>query len=73
MERLSRLKQSGTKPGDDERLYLLGIENYTKGKYEDAVALWNQVLVLNPRHEKARMNIEKARRKILQIKEYRRG
>lgn len=73
MDRLARLKQRGAKPGDDERLYLLGIENYTKGKYEDAVALWNQVLALNPHHEKARMNIEKARRKILQIKEYRRG
>jgi len=73
MEQLAQLKQPVGKPGDAERLYLRGIEAYTKGKYEDAVKLWQQVLLINPQHEKARVNIEKARRKIFQIKEYRRG
>ncbi|HAD05441.1 MAG: hypothetical protein A2091_00655 [Desulfuromonadales bacterium GWD2_61_12] len=73
MEQLAQQKQPAALPGDDERLYLRGIEFYTRGKYEEAVSLWQQVLILNPNHEKARMNIEKARRKILQIKEYQHG
>lgn len=73
MERLERLKDAGVKPGDERRLYLQGIELYTQGRYEDAVTAWERLLVLSPGHEKALMNIEKARRKLRQIREYHDG
>jgi tetratricopeptide (TPR) repeat protein len=70
LSRLEQMQQSGIKPEDEQQLYLQGIEYYTRGKYEEAVTAWEQVLVLSPRHEKARLNIEKARRKLQQIREY---
>ncbi|NIQ95631.1 MAG: hypothetical protein GWN87_16585, partial [Desulfuromonadales bacterium] len=50
-----------------------GIELYTKGKYAEAVAVWEKVLVLAPHHDKAKMNIQKARRKLEKIKEFKGG
>ncbi len=73
MERLSELKKSGLQPGDKQRLYLKGIEFYTQGRYEEAISLWDRVLILQPDHDKARMNIDKARRKLKQIKEFGNG
>jgi len=72
-KRLDDLQKSGLKPGDEESLYLQGIEFYTQGRYEDAVDAWQRVLILQPGHEKATLNIEKARRKLKQIEEYRHG
>jgi tetratricopeptide (TPR) repeat protein len=54
---------------DEQRLYLRGIELYTLGKYKEAVTAWEEVLALSPRHEKAILNIEKARRKLRQVQE----
>ncbi|BCR04597.1 hypothetical protein DESUT3_16660 [Desulfuromonas versatilis] len=73
LQRLERLRLSGAKPGDEETLYLQGIEFYTSGRYEEAISAWEQVLTLAPGHERARMNIEKAKRKLRQIQEYRNG
>lgn len=47
-----------------QKLYLNGIDLYTKGKYADAVTLWENVLKIEPRHEKAILNIQKAKRMI---------
>jgi tetratricopeptide (TPR) repeat protein len=47
-----------------ERHYLSGIELYTDGKYLDAIKRWETVLELDPQHQKARLNIEKAKRKL---------
>ncbi len=47
-----------------EMHYLRGIKLYTDGKYEEAIESWKKVLELEPRHEKAGMNIDKAKRKI---------
>ena len=44
--------------------YLRGITLYTDGKYEEAIESWKKVLELEPRHEKAALNIDKAKRKI---------
>ncbi len=71
--RVEQLRLSGVKPGDEERLYLQGIEFYTRGRYDEAIAAWKQVLALEPGHEKARMNIEKASRKLRQIREFGNG
>jgi len=73
LHRIATLQQSGVKPGDEQRLYLLGIELYTRGRYADAVEAWEQVLLIAPQHEKARQNIEKARRKAQSIKEFQGG
>lgn len=47
-----------------EKHYLKGIELYTDGKYREAMESWKKVLELDPRHEKALLNIEKAKRKM---------
>ena len=69
LNRLRNTRQKGLKPGDDKRLYLEGIQYYTKGQYEAAIGSWEQVLLLVPDHEKASMNIDKSRRKLRMIKE----
>ncbi|PLY03777.1 MAG: hypothetical protein C0623_00040 [Desulfuromonas sp.] len=73
LQRLDKIKLIETKPGDENKLYLRGIELYTKGKYAEAVSAWEQVLVIAPDHDKAKMNIEKARRKLKKIKEFQGG
>lgn len=47
-----------------QRLYLKGIDLYTKGSYADAITLWEDILKIEPRHEKAILNIQKAKRMI---------
>lgn len=47
-----------------EKHYLKGIELYTDGKYREAMESWKKVLELDPKHEKALLNIEKAKRKM---------
>lgn len=47
-----------------EKYYLKGIELYTEGKFIEAIRQWEKVLELDPRHEKAALNIEKAKRKL---------
>ena len=73
LERIDQLRLSGVNPGDEQKLYLQGIEFYTRGKYREAMDAWQKVLALDPGHEKARMNIEKAQRKLQHIQEYRGG
>ncbi|PLX93099.1 MAG: hypothetical protein C0621_08415 [Desulfuromonas sp.] len=73
LEQVAARRSAGVAPGDEKRLYLQGIELYTRGKYLDAVTVWEKVLILSPEHAKARANIEKARRKIRQIEEFRNG
>ena len=72
-QRLEKVQQSGAKPGDEQQLYLQGVAFYTQGKYPDAIKAWETVLLLDPEHEKALLNIEKTRRKLRQIEEYRGG
>ncbi len=73
LQRLEKIRLAGAQSGDEEKLYLRGIELYTRGKYAEAVAAWEQVLMLSPGHDKARMNIEKAKRKLEKIKEFQGG
>ena len=72
-QRLEMVQQSGAKPGDEQQLYLQGVAFYTQGKYPDAIKAWETVLLLDPEHQKAKLNIEKTRRKLRQIEEYRGG
>ena len=73
LERIDQLRLSGVNPGDEQALYLQGIEFYTRGKYREAIGAWEKVLALDPGHEKSRMNIEKAQRKLQRIEEFRGG
>lgn len=73
LDRINQLRLSGVNPGDEQKLYLQGIDFYTRGKYQEAMDAWQKVLALDPGHEKARMNIEKAQRKLQHIQEYRGG
>jgi len=73
LQRLDKIRLAGAKSGDENQLYLRGIELYTKGKYAEAVSAWEQVLMLSPSHAKAKMNIEKAQRKLKKIKEFQGG
>ncbi len=73
INKIASLEQTGVRPGDENRLYLQGIELYTQGKYSDAIQTWEKVLQLAPEHKKARMNIEKAKRKLQSIREFQSG
>ncbi|RMF42881.1 MAG: hypothetical protein D6751_11370 [Deltaproteobacteria bacterium] len=70
-KRLSSLRRSGLTPEDARRLYLEGIDLYTRGQYRQAISAWQQVLTLDPNHERARSNIAKAERKLAQIESIR--
>jgi tetratricopeptide (TPR) repeat protein len=73
LTKIANLEQTGIRPGDENRLYLQGIEFYTIGKYSEAIDAWEKVLQLTPMNNKARMNIEKAKRKLQSIQEFNRG
>lgn len=69
IEKLEVLRRKGLQAVDLDTLYLNGIEYYTGGQYAEAITVWQQVLQLNPDHDKARRNLEKAQRKQQFIKD----
>ncbi len=69
LRQVERVGRSGLTSADSNRIYLEGISYYTEGDYKQAIAAWWQVLDLDPAHEKAKMNIDKAERKLSQIRE----
>ncbi|MBW6512171.1 MAG: tetratricopeptide repeat protein [Desulfuromonadaceae bacterium] len=69
IEKLDVLRRKGLQAVDLDTLYLDGIKYYTGGQYAEAITAWQQVLQLNPEHEKARRNLEKAQRKQQFIKD----
>lgn len=68
-----RRQQEGVELVDLEQMYLEGIQLYTQGQYPQALEVWEKLLSVAPEHEKARRNIEKARRKLKKIQERRNG
>jgi hypothetical protein len=42
---------------DNDALYLQGVEEYAKGNYEKAIALWEEVLQADPKYQPAADNI----------------
>jgi tetratricopeptide (TPR) repeat protein len=70
-QRIEQVRQSGAQPGDEQQVYLQGVAYYTQGQYAQAIKAWETVLLLNPEHEKSIQNINKTRRKMSQIEEYR--
>ncbi|KPJ48792.1 hypothetical protein AMJ40_06870 [candidate division TA06 bacterium DG_26] len=57
--------------GDKEvwRLYLKGIEHFTRGEYEEAIRVWEEVLELDPENENAVRNIEEAKLRLKKASE----
>jgi len=47
-----------------EGYYKQGITYYSQGKYQEAIIEWKKVLALDPTHEKAQKNIQKAQEKL---------
>lgn len=50
--------------GKIDKLYLTGVDLYTRGKYVEAIKAWEELLALDPSYEKAARNIKKAKRKL---------
>lgn len=58
----------GRVKGEVNRLYRRGLDLYGAGKIEEAVSTWQKVLDLDPDHERAKLALEKADRKLQEIK-----
>ncbi len=69
LRQIEPVGRTGLTSADSKRIYLNGIELYAGGNYRQAIDAWRQVLALDPAHEKALMNINRAERKIRQIRE----
>ncbi len=65
---VAKKREEKTKPLVDQKkvqeLYLLGIQAYVNQDYESAIYYWEQVLKLDPNHEKARKNLQRAKKKL---------
>ena len=46
------------------RMYLTGVDHYTRGELNEAIASWREVLKMDPRNEKAASSIQKAEEKL---------
>lgn len=65
--RASQERQAAQPAASEEeirRLYLEGVEHYTKGELREAVAKWREVLKLDPGNEKAAGSLAKVEEKI---------
>jgi tetratricopeptide (TPR) repeat protein len=62
-EYLKRINRSSVSQ-DPYTLYLAGIKAYTDEDYELAISYWEQVLRLDPKFERARENLKRARSKL---------
>lgn len=63
-------KESKAKASAEEvkKLYLKGVDFYVTGKIPEAIESWKQVMKLDPEHEDARKNKERAEAKLAAIK-----
>ena len=62
--RIDQLRLSGVNPGDQQKLFSLGLAFYTRGKYPEAIEAWRKVLLLDPGDKRARSNIEMTRHQL---------
>ena len=68
LSKVDEKKAKGIVKGALKKRYLNGLDAYTKGNYDKSIIDWNSVLELDPDHEKALLNIDKAKRKLAAIK-----
>ena len=65
---LNKIEKGGQKE-DADKWYLKGIDAYTKNKYKLAISYWNRCLSIEPDYEKAKKNIERAQKKLIELGE----
>ncbi len=53
--------------------YYRGVDYYVRGQIEEAIREWEKVVVLEPEHQDARINIERAKAKLVAIKKLTQG
>ena len=58
----------GRIPEEVNRLYRLGLDKYSEDKVQEAVDLWKKVLDLDANHERTKVVLDKAQRKLEEIK-----
>jgi len=66
---LNKARQTQAAQGSEEeirRLYLQGVEHYTQGELEQAIAAWRRLLRIDPGNEKAASSIKRAQEKMRQ-------
>ncbi len=61
--------EKGGKQEDADKWYLKGINAYTKHQYKLAISYWERCLSIDPGYEKAGKNIERARKKLIELGE----
>lgn len=59
---LAKKEKRALDPEAVKKHFQEGTKFYSLGQYEQAIAEWNKVLELDPRHVMARQNIEKAKK-----------
>jgi tetratricopeptide (TPR) repeat protein len=64
LDKIKALRTSQANQARIDEYYSQGVDYYTQGEYQKAVAEWNKVLDLQPDHQKAQRNIENARKKL---------
>ncbi len=53
--------------------YYRGVDYYVRGQIEEAIQEWEKVVALDPEHQDAQINIERARAKLVAIKKLTQG
>jgi len=61
--------ERGGKHEDADKWYLKGIDAYIKHQYKLAISYWNRCLTIDPEYEKAKKNMERARKKLVELGE----
>lgn len=65
---ISKIEGKG-KEKDADKWYLKGIDAYTNHNYKLAISYWERCLEIDPGYEKAKKNIERARKKLIELGE----
>lgn len=65
---ISKIESKG-KEKDADKWYLKGIDAYTNHNYKLAISYWERCLEIDPEYEKAKKNIERARKKLIELGE----
>lgn len=63
-ELLAKVEKEKAPKESIEDLYIKGINAYVRGQFEMAILYWEKVLEIDPEHERAKRNLERAQAKL---------
>jgi|GEM_PF-658346 len=63
---IKKIEKGGEKE-DADKWYLKGIDAYTTHQYKLAISYWERCLSIKPDYEKAKKNIERAQKKLIEL------